>query len=69
MDECIGTLLDKLDQLRLTENTIVYFVSDHGGHLEAIDENGERIGGYNGKFKGHLYLMFKCKLISDLVKV
>ena len=53
MDEGVGTILDKLDKLNLTNNTIVYFASDHGGHLEAIDEKGNRVGGFNGKFKGN----------------
>ncbi|KAG0719201.1 Arylsulfatase H [Chionoecetes opilio] len=36
----------------LQDNTIVYFMSDHGGHLEALAEDGQRTGGYNGLFKG-----------------
>ena len=32
MDRSIGAILDKLDQLRLTENTLVIFISDNGGH-------------------------------------
>ena len=31
MDEAVGIVLDKLDQLGLTENTIVCFTSDNGG--------------------------------------
>ena len=30
-DECVGLVLDKLDQLGLSENTIVVFLSDNGG--------------------------------------
>ena len=32
MDESLGRLLDKLDELRLTENTIFIFFSDNGGN-------------------------------------
>jgi len=33
MDEQVGRVLDKLDELGLTDNTIVVFTSDHGYHL------------------------------------
>ncbi|XP_068227498.1 arylsulfatase F-like [Palaemon carinicauda] len=52
MDESIGALLDSLREFGLEENTIVYFTSDHGGALESIDHDGQRIGGHNGLFKG-----------------
>ncbi|KAK8393204.1 hypothetical protein O3P69_013304 [Scylla paramamosain] len=52
MDEGVGSLLDTLTQLGLENNTVVYFASDHGGHLEVTDDDGQRIGGHNGRFKG-----------------
>ena len=53
MDHSVGRILEALDQRKLTDSTIVYFVSDHGGQLEAFDfEINQRTGGYNKNFKG-----------------
>ncbi|XP_047736409.1 arylsulfatase F isoform X2 [Hyalella azteca] len=52
LDEGVGLLLAALDDMALYNNTIVYFTSDHGGHLEALGADGQRTGGYNGLFKG-----------------
>jgi arylsulfatase A-like enzyme len=32
MDRSIGVILDKLDELELSDNTVVIFISDNGGH-------------------------------------
>jgi len=36
LDESVGRLLDKLDELNLTDNTIVVFSSDNGGNMYDI---------------------------------
>jgi arylsulfatase A-like enzyme len=40
MDDAIGAVLKKLDENRLTENTLVFFVSDNGGPPANSSSNG-----------------------------
>jgi len=35
VDQSVATVMDKLDELRLTDNTAVFFFSDNGGHANA----------------------------------
>ncbi|RKZ83902.1 MAG: aryl-sulfate sulfohydrolase, partial [Gammaproteobacteria bacterium] len=49
MDDCVGRVLDKLDELGLTENTVIFFVSDNGGQIVATSNSPLR-----GQ-KGNLY--------------
>uniref|UniRef100_A0A8C5M4Y0 Steroid sulfatase n=1 Tax=Leptobrachium leishanense TaxID=445787 RepID=A0A8C5M4Y0_9ANUR len=51
VDWSVGTILDELDKNSL-HNTLVYFTSDNGGHLEEISSSGEVHGGWNGIYKG-----------------
>lgn len=37
VDDCLGTLLDTLDRLELTEDTLVVFTADHGDILGAYN--------------------------------
>lgn len=52
MDHGTGLILQKLEELGLAENTLVYFTSDNGPHLEEEGLNGEVDGGCAGPFKG-----------------
>ena len=47
MDAMVGRVLDMLDDNGLTENTLVYFTSDHGGHIDIGSK-----GGWNAPFTG-----------------
>ncbi|XP_036788471.2 arylsulfatase L isoform X1 [Manis pentadactyla] len=51
MDWMVGQILDTLDMEGLTNSTLVYFTSDHGGSLEAQMGNNQ-YGGWNGIYKG-----------------
>ncbi|NOR73680.1 MAG: sulfatase-like hydrolase/transferase, partial [Draconibacterium sp.] len=51
MDKAIGEVLNKLDELNLTENTLIFFISDNGGKIKG---NYSYNTPYNGQ-KGTLY--------------
>uniref|UniRef100_A0A7N5K7C5 Arylsulfatase D n=1 Tax=Ailuropoda melanoleuca TaxID=9646 RepID=A0A7N5K7C5_AILME len=51
MDWMLGQILDTLDMEGVTNSTLVYFTSDHGGSLEAQLRN-HQYGGWNGIYKG-----------------
>ncbi|XP_008585605.1 PREDICTED: arylsulfatase E isoform X2 [Galeopterus variegatus] len=51
MDWMVGQILDTLDKEGLTDSTLIYFTSDHGGSLESQFRNNQ-YGGWNGIYKG-----------------
>ncbi len=55
MDRAIGDLLDVLDSLGRLDETVVFFLSDHGATLEARAGGG---GGNNGPYRGHKFSLF-----------
>jgi arylsulfatase A len=56
MDEAIGQLLSKLDELKLRDNTIVIFQSDHG---HSHEERTFRGGGSAGPYRGAKFSLFE----------
>ncbi|MEX0275434.1 MAG: arylsulfatase [Flavobacteriaceae bacterium] len=61
-DWCVGQLLDTLDSLGLTENTIVVFSSDNGPVLDDgyQDDANEKLGDHTpaGRLRGGKYSLF-----------
>ena len=56
MDQTIGEILDKLDELGLTEKTVVFFSSDNGPHMEGgADPKYFNSNGIYKGFKRDLY--------------
>ena len=56
MDESIGLLLVKLDELKIRDNTIVIFQSDHGHSREERTFGG---GGSSGPYRGAKFSLFE----------
>ncbi len=48
MDEAVGKILEAIAESGLEEDTLVYFASDHGTHIDLGN-----LGGSNGQFKGN----------------
>jgi arylsulfatase A len=63
MDWCVGQLLDTLDELELTENTLVIFCSDNGPVLDDgyKDEAIEKVGTHRpaGPYRGGKYSIYE----------
>jgi arylsulfatase A-like enzyme len=60
MDSGIGHILDKLDRLKLTENTVVIFVSDNGG-LEALQSQAPLRAGKSTLYEGGIRVPMAIK--------
>lgn len=80
MDRSIGEILDKLDELELTDNTVVIFISDNGGHPEYTRNTPLRGGKsmlYEGgvrvpmivRWPGHTMPGTKCDVTSDIADI
>ena len=63
LDWCVGQLMDTLDQLQLTENTLVVFCSDNGPVLDDGYKDGaiEQLGDHTpaGPFRGGKYSVYE----------
>ena len=63
VDDGVGEITDTLDQLGLSDNTIIYFQSDNGPSRESrnwLDGTEDPYyGGTTGKFSGHKFSLFE----------
>lgn len=58
MDWGVGQVMDMLDRYGMSDNTFVYFTSDHGAAPKHKDKLGRTVGGFNGPFSGACCLSF-----------
>lgn len=59
VDDGVGAVLDKLNELRLTENTIVIFLSDNGGpESDNASNNGALRAGKSSLYEGGIRVPF-----------
>lgn len=59
VDDGIGQLLDKLDELKLTEKTMIFFLSDNGGPEDKNgSDNGVLRGGKGSAYEGGFRVPF-----------
>jgi arylsulfatase A-like enzyme len=56
VDERIGIMIDKLEELKIRDNTIIIFQSDHGHSMEERTFGG---GGSSGPFRGAKFSLFE----------
>lgn len=67
VDEGVGKILEKLEQLGLTENTIICFLSDNGGPEKVNgSNNGVLRGGKGEVFEGGIHVPFAMKWPSKI---
>uniref|UniRef100_H3DGA5 Arylsulfatase H n=1 Tax=Tetraodon nigroviridis TaxID=99883 RepID=H3DGA5_TETNG len=52
VDWMIGKMTETVDSLGLANNTLMYFTSDHGGHIEGSTSRASQQGGWNSFYKG-----------------
>lgn len=56
LDESVGRILDKLDSLHLTENTLIIFYSDNGGNMYDLVKGKDATNNYPLKYgKGNIH--------------
>tara|TARA_B100000809_G_scaffold193813_1_gene192885 strand:- start:38195 stop:39532 length:1338 start_codon:yes stop_codon:yes gene_type:complete len=69
LDDGVGRVLDKLEQLELSENTIICFLSDNDGHEKRNNSNnGHLRGGKSDLFEGGIRVPMLVKWKSKIKK-
>ncbi|MDB4644056.1 sulfatase-like hydrolase/transferase [bacterium] len=69
LDQGVGQLLTKLDQLKLSENTIVWFLSDNGGMKRTSDNRplkGAKGNAYEGGLRVPMIVKWPNRIPSGL---
>ncbi|XP_051564368.1 arylsulfatase D isoform X2 [Myxocyprinus asiaticus] len=51
VDWMVGRMVQTIERFGLSDKTMMYFTSDHGGYIEDSDARGQK-GGWNGIYRG-----------------
>lgn len=69
MDDGVGTVLEKLEALNLSENTIIFFLSDNGGPEKTNGSNNGLLRGQKGDlFEGGIHVPFAMRWPAKIPK-
>lgn len=59
LDDNVGRVLKRLDELGLADNTVIVFTSDHGPENVHLNEDGTSGMGSTGPFRGHKVSLYE----------
>ncbi len=68
LDEGVGTILDKLRELDLEDNTLLFFVNDNGGATNNASSNAPLRGQKGDKFEGGIRVAFMAQWPARLAR-
>lgn len=60
MHDAVEHIVDQLEENNILENTIIFFISDHGPHREYCEEGGDA-----SIFRGK-YISYSCRVVHSL---
>lgn len=67
VDDGVGQILDKLSELNILDNTLIFFLSDNGGpEQKKASDNGELRGGKSSLYEGGIRVSFALQWPNEV---
>jgi arylsulfatase A-like enzyme len=67
MDDAVGRVMGRLDELKLAEQTLVFFISDNGGPTPSTSSGNGPLRGYKGQmWEGGIHIPFMVQWKGQL---